>query len=73
MKTQEELNILKEEVEDLRMKLCELTDEELAQVMGGGDFTFDVKDQKKQYEQNIYTIPSEEEAKKKFEEQMKLK
>ena len=35
-KTQEELNALKEEVETLNKKLHELTDEELAQVSGGG-------------------------------------
>ena len=35
MKTQEELNALKEEVETLNKKLAELTDEELAQVVGG--------------------------------------
>ena len=36
MKTKEELNALKEEVETLNQKLAELTDEELAQVAGGG-------------------------------------
>ena len=35
MKTKEELNALKEEVETLNKKLSELTDEELAQVAGG--------------------------------------
>ena len=35
MKTKEELNALKEEVETLGKKLAELTDEELAQVSGG--------------------------------------
>ena len=35
MKTAEELNVLKEEVETLNKKLHELTDEELAQVSGG--------------------------------------
>ena len=42
MKTKEELNALKEEVETLNKKLAELTDEELAQVTGGAynkDFT----------------------------------
>ena len=38
MKTMEELNALKEEVETLNKKLAELTDEELAQVTGGFDF-----------------------------------
>ena len=36
MKTKEELNALKEEVEALNKKLHELTEEELAQVFGGG-------------------------------------
>ena len=35
MKTKEELNALKEEVEALNKKLAELTDEELEQVVGG--------------------------------------
>ena len=35
MKTQEELNALKEEVVTLNEKLHELTEEELAQVSGG--------------------------------------
>ena len=35
MKTKEELNVLKEEVEALNKKLAELTEEELAQVSGG--------------------------------------
>ena len=35
MKTKEELNALKEEVETLNQKLAELTDEELAEVSGG--------------------------------------
>ena len=35
MKTQEELNALKEEVEAVSRKLHELTEEELAQVSGG--------------------------------------
>ena len=38
MKTKEELNALKEEVETLNKKLAELTEEELAQVVGGVDF-----------------------------------
>ena len=37
MKTKEELNALKEEVEAVSRKLHELTDEELAQVAGGGN------------------------------------
>ena len=37
MKTKEELNALKEEVETVSRKLHELTEEELAQVSGGLD------------------------------------
>ena len=42
MKTKEELNALKEEVETVSKKLHELTEEELAQVSGGvvPDFIF---------------------------------
>lgn len=36
MKTQEELNALKEEVETLNKKLAELTEEEIKDVSGGG-------------------------------------
>ena len=36
MKSKEELNALKNEVETLNKKLAELTEEELAQVSGGG-------------------------------------
>ena len=36
MKTKEELNALKEEVETLNKKLRELNEEELVQVTGGG-------------------------------------
>ena len=43
MKTVEELNALKEEVETLNKKLAELTEEELKQVIGG-----------QQYDINIY-------------------
>ena len=41
MKTKEELNALKEEVETQNKKLHELTDEELAQVSGGVVLTED--------------------------------
>ncbi len=36
MKIQEELNVLKEEVDTLNKKLSELTEDELNQVAGGG-------------------------------------
>ena len=38
MKTPEELNALKNEVETMNKKLAELTEEELSQVSGGVDF-----------------------------------
>ena len=37
MKTKEELNALKEEVETLNKKLAELTEEEITQVYGGAE------------------------------------
>ena len=37
MKSLEELNTIKKEVEELNEKLAELTDEELAQIAGGYD------------------------------------
>ena len=46
MKTKEELNALKEEVETLNKKLAELTEEELKQVTGGqmiGEKEFEYK------------------------------
>ena len=43
MKTKEELNTLKEEVETLHKKLHELTEEELAQVSGGVELPDDGK------------------------------
>lgn len=39
MKTKEELSALKEEAETLNKKLAELSEDELEQVMGGGDIT----------------------------------
>ena len=38
MKTKEELNALKEEVEALNQKLAELSEEEIAQVSGGESY-----------------------------------
>ena len=38
MKTKEELNAIKEELEALNRKLAELSEEELAQVSGGLDY-----------------------------------
>ena len=36
MKTKEELDVLKKEIETLNQRFAELTEEELAQVSGGG-------------------------------------
>ena len=36
MKTKEELNALKEEIESLNKKLAGLTEEEMEQIVGGG-------------------------------------
>ena len=47
MKTEEELNAIKEELEALSRKLHELTEEELAQVSGGSG--------KSDYEVPVYT------------------
>ena len=49
MKTKEELNALKEEVETVNKKLQELTEEELAQVSGGYEIFF-------YYSQNLSEI-----------------
>ena len=48
MKTKEELDTLKEEVETLNKKLSELTEDELAQVAGGAGINVldDAADQK---------------------------
>lgn len=46
MKTKEELNTLKEEVETLNKKLAELTDDELKEVVGGNkEFTILPRDE----------------------------
>ena len=45
MKTKEELNALKEEVEPLNRKLHELTEEELAQISGGNGNWNPIEDQ----------------------------
>ena len=40
MKTKEELDAIKEEVEDMKKKLAELTEDELEQVAGGYEIFF---------------------------------
>lgn len=42
MKTKEELDNLKREVEALNTKLAELTEDELKHVIGGVDFSYDL-------------------------------
>lgn len=42
MKTKEELNKLKEEIDNLNKKLAELTEEELENVNGGADWAYTV-------------------------------
>ena len=73
MKTKEELNAIKEEVETLNKKLAELSEEELKQVTGGTQNPYDnyfskdsVSDPDTIYENHIYTKETEEEAKRKF-------
>ena len=55
MKTKEELNAIKEEVETLNKKLAELTEDELKQVVGGVE---DLDIRKDEYE-NIILATSE--------------
>ena len=52
MKTKEELDALKEEVEAMNKKLAELTEEELEQVTGGS--IFDMPEHTPDYEIHIY-------------------
>ena len=47
MKTKEELNALKAEVETVNKKLAELTEEELEQVAGGDSSDKDSRDRRK--------------------------
>ena len=54
MKTKEELNALKEEVETLSAKLAELTEDELRLVVGGTDIEFGFDDGSKEKELHIY-------------------
>lgn len=62
MKTKEEINALKKEVEELKGKLSELTEQELAEVTGGHgtlispeDLAFDAPD-------GTFTAPAAEEG-----------
>ena len=61
MKTPEELNALKEEVETVNRKLHELTDEELAQVSGGviiPESLINIGNEEN-YELNLFELPSD--------------
>lgn len=50
MKTKEELNVIKEEIENLCKKLNELTEEELKKVAGGNvEFTIDGNGTQKEF------------------------
>ena len=81
MKSKEELNALKEEVEALNKKLAELNEEELRQVTGGKfaaaimvgigtqfpfGGTFTDPSDNSQFNPHIYTPDTKEEAERKF-------
>ena len=53
MKTQEELNALREEVKTLNKKLAELTEEELAQVTGSGIFAIKTNAAVKTFQESV--------------------
>ena len=61
MKTKEELNALKEEVETVNRKLHELTEEELTQVSGGviiPESLINIGNEEN-YELNLFELPSD--------------
>ncbi len=61
MKTKEELNALKEEVETLIKKLAELSEDELAQVSGGGSMKQKILPQNLDIEAAAYAAPTADE------------
>ena len=65
MKTKEELNALKEEVENVNKKLRELSDDELRVVVGGSEveFLFDDKSVDKEFRIYEGTVKKEFEPK----------
>ena len=82
MKTKEELNALKKEVEALNKKLAELSEDELKQVTGGVTVPFDApkngggnaylgsfgtNEIKKQYDINIYNGTTTNDFEPKFD------
>ena len=66
MKTKEELNALKEEVETLSKKLAELTEEELQQVVGGTEVEFFIDDKSGNKEFHLYDGTVEKDFKPKY-------
>ena len=61
MKTKEELCALKEEVETLIKKLAELSEDELAQVSGGGSMKQKILPQNLDIEAAAYAAPTADE------------
>ena len=61
MKTKEELNALKEEVETLIKKLAELSEDELKQVSGGGSMKQKILPQNLDIEAAAYAAPTADE------------
>ena len=59
MKSKEELNALKEEVETVNEKLAELTPEEIAQVNGGGTGDRPIPEQKRRPQPHVTTAGAE--------------
>ena len=66
MKTKEELNALKEEVETLNKKLAELTEDELRLVAGGTEVGFFFDDQIGDKEFHLYDGTVERDFKPKY-------
>ena len=61
MKTKEELNALKQEVEALNKKLAELSEDELKQVSGGGSMKQKILPQNLDIEAAAYAAPTADE------------
>ena len=73
MKTKEELNALKEEVETLNKKLAELTEEEQKQVTGGQTefgVEFVIKDPNLEKEFHLYKNTISDSIKREFEDKI---
>ena len=61
IKTKEELNALKQEVEALNKKLAELSEDELKQVSGGGSMKQKILPQNLDIEAAAYAAPTADE------------